>query len=321
MEGAHAVYTDVWLSMGESPAKLEKRIELLQMYQVNANLMSWTKRADTIFLHCLPANQAMDHTVAGREILATFGDKYQSLFSGRLGRKYNGEEDETVSSTGGCSRATAAEMLFHPRGEKHAAPTQDIDEDLLRPVPPTNAARPANTKHNEQVHVHHNPDPDTACKENDPRLTAQLKLLNDELSLSTCPTSPRTACCEVANVSDCGVSPIASSDVSSRSTDVGTSTGFSSTNASFASSARFSSLGSFAAAPSGMDEVSSGDVGSATAGGISSVDQPEGEGSIEGSISSKVRFRMSRQRCVVILAGGMVEVRQQHARTRTGLFV
>ena len=34
MEGAHAVYTDVWLSMGEPKEKLRERIELLQMYQV-----------------------------------------------------------------------------------------------------------------------------------------------------------------------------------------------------------------------------------------------------------------------------------------------
>ncbi len=51
--GANAVYTDVWTSMGEEDHQSE-RMELLQPYQVNAELM---KSADSnaIFLHCLPA--------------------------------------------------------------------------------------------------------------------------------------------------------------------------------------------------------------------------------------------------------------------------
>ena len=52
--GADAVYTDVWASMGEEDKKAE-RAALLSPYQVNPALMAKTKRADTIFLHCLPA--------------------------------------------------------------------------------------------------------------------------------------------------------------------------------------------------------------------------------------------------------------------------
>jgi ornithine carbamoyltransferase len=51
---AEAVYTDVWVSMGEE-AKSEERMKLLLPYQVNAAFMAKTGRPDTVFLHCLPA--------------------------------------------------------------------------------------------------------------------------------------------------------------------------------------------------------------------------------------------------------------------------
>jgi ornithine carbamoyltransferase len=54
VEGADAIYTDVWASMGEEAKKAE-RIRLLSPYQVNRSLMERTGRSDTIFLHCLPA--------------------------------------------------------------------------------------------------------------------------------------------------------------------------------------------------------------------------------------------------------------------------
>jgi ornithine carbamoyltransferase len=66
LEGADAVYTDVWVSMGEE-AKREERLALLGSYQVNAALMAKTGRADTIFLHCLPA-------VKGEEVTADIID-------------------------------------------------------------------------------------------------------------------------------------------------------------------------------------------------------------------------------------------------------
>ncbi|MDR3122816.1 MAG: ornithine carbamoyltransferase [Treponema sp.] len=54
VDGADALYTDVWASMGEEAKKAE-RAALLSPYQVNQSLMDRTGRSDTIFLHCLPA--------------------------------------------------------------------------------------------------------------------------------------------------------------------------------------------------------------------------------------------------------------------------
>ncbi|NLZ80780.1 MAG: ornithine carbamoyltransferase [Clostridiales bacterium] len=60
VKGADAIYTDVWVSMGEE-SKSEERIKLLQPYQVNKNLMDRTGKLSTVFLHCLPA-------VKGKEV-------------------------------------------------------------------------------------------------------------------------------------------------------------------------------------------------------------------------------------------------------------
>jgi ornithine carbamoyltransferase len=54
VSGADAIYTDVWVSMGEDK-KREERVKLLSPYQVNHALMEINNRKDAIFLHCLPA--------------------------------------------------------------------------------------------------------------------------------------------------------------------------------------------------------------------------------------------------------------------------
>ncbi|HON13579.1 MAG TPA: ornithine carbamoyltransferase [Treponema sp.] len=70
VQGANALYTDVWVSMGEE-AEREERLRLLKPYQVNQALMKKTGRADTIFLHCLPA-------VKGEEVTQDVIDGPQS---------------------------------------------------------------------------------------------------------------------------------------------------------------------------------------------------------------------------------------------------
>lgn len=68
--GADAIYTDVWVSMGEEQKK-DERVKLLAPYQVNQALMDKTGRKETIFLHCLPA-------VKGEEVTADVIDGPQS---------------------------------------------------------------------------------------------------------------------------------------------------------------------------------------------------------------------------------------------------
>ncbi len=56
---ADCVVTDTWVSMGDNSA--ERRHNLLKRYQVNARLME-KARADTIFMHCLPAHRGEEVT-------------------------------------------------------------------------------------------------------------------------------------------------------------------------------------------------------------------------------------------------------------------
>lgn len=73
VKGAHAVYTDVWVSMGEPDSVWAERIKLLSPYQVNKAMMDKTD-PHSIFLHCLPAFHNQE-TTTGQEIAKKFGIK------------------------------------------------------------------------------------------------------------------------------------------------------------------------------------------------------------------------------------------------------
>ncbi|HET7568814.1 MAG TPA: ornithine carbamoyltransferase [Gaiellaceae bacterium] len=60
--GAHAVYTDVWVSMGED-AERDERLATLRDYQVDEELLALA-RPDAIFLHCLPAHRGEEVAAA-----------------------------------------------------------------------------------------------------------------------------------------------------------------------------------------------------------------------------------------------------------------
>jgi ornithine carbamoyltransferase len=71
--GADAVYTDVWVSMGEE-SQFAARIELLEPYRVTMELMNQTGNPDVLFLHCLPSFHDLE-TVVGREVFEKYGLK------------------------------------------------------------------------------------------------------------------------------------------------------------------------------------------------------------------------------------------------------
>ncbi len=62
-----AIYTDVWVSMGEPEHVWEERLKMLKPYQVNKEMMAKTGKKETIFLHCLPAFHNTE-TVIGKQI-------------------------------------------------------------------------------------------------------------------------------------------------------------------------------------------------------------------------------------------------------------
>jgi ornithine carbamoyltransferase len=65
VEGAHAVYTDVWASMGQESEAAE-RAQIFAPYQVNEELLA-KARAEAVFLHCLPAKRGLEVTDAVME--------------------------------------------------------------------------------------------------------------------------------------------------------------------------------------------------------------------------------------------------------------
>jgi ornithine carbamoyltransferase len=60
VEGAQAIYTDVWASMGQE-SEADDRIPMFQPYQVNQALMALADK-EAIVLHCLPAHRGEEIT-------------------------------------------------------------------------------------------------------------------------------------------------------------------------------------------------------------------------------------------------------------------
>jgi len=69
--GAHVIYTDVWVSMGEPDEVWEQRINLLEPYRVTEAVMALAD-PDAIFLHCLPSFHDTK-TEIGADIAERFG--------------------------------------------------------------------------------------------------------------------------------------------------------------------------------------------------------------------------------------------------------
>ena len=70
-KGAHIVYTDVWVSMGEPDSIWEKRIRDLSPYAVTMSLMNQADPS-AVFMHCLPSFHDLE-TETGRKVHEKFG--------------------------------------------------------------------------------------------------------------------------------------------------------------------------------------------------------------------------------------------------------
>ena len=70
-KGASALYTDVWMSMGDPEAERAEKIKVLAPFAVTESLMALTAK-DSIFMHCLPAHR-------GEEVAASVIDGNKSV--------------------------------------------------------------------------------------------------------------------------------------------------------------------------------------------------------------------------------------------------
>jgi len=71
VSGAHVIYTDVWVSMGESDSVWEERIHDLLPYRVTGDVMARAGK-QCVFMHCLPSFHDLN-TVIGKSIFEKFG--------------------------------------------------------------------------------------------------------------------------------------------------------------------------------------------------------------------------------------------------------
>jgi len=95
VKNADAIYTDVWVSMGEED-KYEERIKQLKPYQVNMKMIKNSGNPDIIFLHCLPAFHD-DKTIVGKEIKEKFGldamEVTDEVFRSKYSKVFNEAEN------------------------------------------------------------------------------------------------------------------------------------------------------------------------------------------------------------------------------------
>ena len=71
VKDSDALYTDIWISMGETVDPAE-RIQALLPYQINQNLLNATGKDSTIVMHCLPAYHDKETTI-GKQLAEEFG--------------------------------------------------------------------------------------------------------------------------------------------------------------------------------------------------------------------------------------------------------
>lgn len=97
--GADVVYTDIWVSMGESAELWEERIKLLSPYQVNSRVIDLMAPTG-IFMHCLPAFHDTETTI-GAEIAERFGitemEVTDEVFRGSRSRVFDEAENRMHS--------------------------------------------------------------------------------------------------------------------------------------------------------------------------------------------------------------------------------
>lgn len=116
VKGANVIYTDVWVSMGES--NWEERVKLLTPYQVNMDMIkkTGTPEDEFIFMHCLPAFHDTK-TEYGKEIAEKYGitemEVTDEVFNSKFAHQF--EEAENRMHSIKSIMATTLGDLYIPK--------------------------------------------------------------------------------------------------------------------------------------------------------------------------------------------------------------
>ena len=102
-KNADVIYTDVWVSMGESDSVWEERIRDLTPYRVTDELLE-NAGEQCVFMHCLPAFHDTE-TVIGKQIYEKYGlthmEVTDSVFSGKASLVFDEAETQNAHHKGG----------------------------------------------------------------------------------------------------------------------------------------------------------------------------------------------------------------------------
>ena len=94
-KGAHVIYTDIWVSMGEPAELWAERIKLLEPYRVTKEVMA-NADPEAIFMHCLPSFHDTNTTI-GADIAKQFGvtemEVADEVFEGPQSRVFDEAEN------------------------------------------------------------------------------------------------------------------------------------------------------------------------------------------------------------------------------------
>jgi len=93
VEGADAIYTDAWASMGQESEAAERK-KLFMSYQINADVMS-RAGGDPIFMHCLPAHR-------GEEVTDDVADSSQSVIFQEAENRLHAQKAVMLIAMGGA---------------------------------------------------------------------------------------------------------------------------------------------------------------------------------------------------------------------------
>ncbi|MFT5424288.1 MAG: ornithine carbamoyltransferase [Phycisphaerales bacterium] len=105
VEGANAVYTDTWISMGDD-ADPEAVIKNLMPYQVNERLMA-KAHPDAVFMHCLPAHR-------GHEVTAQVIDGPKSVVLQQAQNRMHAQNALMLSLLGAASHTSTHIVINRP---------------------------------------------------------------------------------------------------------------------------------------------------------------------------------------------------------------
>jgi ornithine carbamoyltransferase len=92
VEGADAVYTDVWASMGQE-SEAEDRKKLFLTYQINSEVMA-RAGSEAVFMHCLPAHR-------GEEVTDEVADSSQSVIFQEAENRLHAQKAVMLLTMGG----------------------------------------------------------------------------------------------------------------------------------------------------------------------------------------------------------------------------